>query len=321
MDGTTDCGNHKAEMMVLVHFYKNDAVLEITSRIRYMYLSLHSPQHADVSGPLDCFGDVLNLFGADNVLDQDSVLNVEGQPVLVGVATYGATVNVAGQNGLRGQMQRALSWLFWSWCYAHRLELACKDTFTSSLFSSVQDMLLRLYYLYEKSSKKSSDLAYIVEDLMQVFDLSQGGSRPIRFCGTRWITLKRKALQCVLDRYGAYIAHFSTLVEDRSIKPADRSCLKGYLLKWKRPEILVGCALYAEVLKPLSILSLTLQSDSSDIVTSMKNTLKAVKALKTLAEEEPNQWPTIKLVQSRIKTVHRKKEYTKFSSLKIWVAV
>ena len=135
----------------------------------------------------------------DSVLDQDSVLRVEGQPVLVGVGTDGATVNVARQNGLRGQMQRVLPWLFWSWCYAHRLELACKDAFTSSLFSSLQEMLLRLYYLYEKSSKKSSDLAVIVEDLKRGFDLSQGGSRPIRSCGMRCITHKRKALQRMLD--------------------------------------------------------------------------------------------------------------------------
>ena len=226
------------------------------------------------------------------------MLGAEGKPVLVGVGTDGATVNIAGQNGLRGQMQRALPWLFWSWCYAHRLELACKVAFTSSLFSSVQEMLLCLYYLYEKSSKKFSDLACIV-DLKQVFDLTQGGSRPIRSCGTRWITHKRKALQRVLDRYGAYIAHLSTLVEDRSIKPSDCSRLKRYFLKWRHPEVLVGCALYTEVLKPLSMLSLTLQSDSSDIVTSMK----AVKTLKSLAEEDPKQWPTIQLIQSRIREV------------------
>ena len=63
------------------------------------------------------------------------------------------------------------------------------------------------------------------------------------------------------------------------------------------------------MLKPLSILSLTLQSDSSDIVTSMKNTLKAVKTLKSLAEEDPKQWPTIQLIQSRIREVDGQKEY------------
>ena len=75
MDGTTDCGNHEDELMVLVYCFTNDAVEEITSRTRY--LSLRSPQHADDSGLLDCVGDTLSLFGVDSVLDQDSVLRVE----------------------------------------------------------------------------------------------------------------------------------------------------------------------------------------------------------------------------------------------------
>ena len=80
-------------------------------------------------------------------------------------------MNIGGQNGLKGQIQRALPWVFWCWCYAHRLELACKDAFSSSLFSSVQEMLLRLYYLYEKSPKKYQELECISKDLQQAFDL------------------------------------------------------------------------------------------------------------------------------------------------------
>ena len=87
MDGTTDCGNHEDELMVLVYCFKNDAVEEITSCTRY--LSLRSPQHADASGLLDCVGDALSLFGVDSVLNQDSVLRVEGQPVLLGLAQMG----------------------------------------------------------------------------------------------------------------------------------------------------------------------------------------------------------------------------------------
>ena len=51
---------------------------------------VHNMQHAYASGLLDCVGDALSLFGVDSVLDQDSVLRVEGQPVLVGVGTDGA---------------------------------------------------------------------------------------------------------------------------------------------------------------------------------------------------------------------------------------
>ena len=57
------------------------------------------------------------------------------------------SVNIAETNGVKGE----LPWLNWTWCYAHRLELACKDYFTSELFKFIMEMLLRLYYLYSKS--------------------------------------------------------------------------------------------------------------------------------------------------------------------------
>ena len=104
-------------------------------------------------------------------------------------------------SGLKAQMQQALPWLFWSWCYAHRLELACKSAFFSSLFTSIVEMLLRLFYIYEKSPKKSRELAN-VDDLRCVFEFPKGGHLPVRSHGTRWVTHKRKALQRVLDRYG-----------------------------------------------------------------------------------------------------------------------
>ena len=62
---------------------------EITSRTRYPPFIVHNMQHAYASGLLDCVA--LSLFGVDSVLDQDSVLRVEGQPVLVGVGTDGAS--------------------------------------------------------------------------------------------------------------------------------------------------------------------------------------------------------------------------------------
>ena len=63
------------------------------------------------------------------MLDKTKVLGVEKKPILVGGGTDGAAVNVSEHSGMKGIMQRALPWLFWAWCYAHRLELACKDSF------------------------------------------------------------------------------------------------------------------------------------------------------------------------------------------------
>ena len=82
-------------------------------------------------------------------------------------------------------MQRALPWLFWAWCYAHRLELACHDSLSSNLFKDIQEMLLRLYYLYEKSAKKSRELVDIVDDLKETFHFSKGGDLPVRAQGSR----------------------------------------------------------------------------------------------------------------------------------------
>ena len=82
--------------------------------------------------------------------------------MLVRGGTDGASVHVGVYTGLKAQMQQALPWLHWSWCYAHRLELACKNAFASSLFTNIVDMLLRLFYIYENSPKKSYELANIV---------------------------------------------------------------------------------------------------------------------------------------------------------------
>ena len=45
-------------------------------------------------------------------------------------------------------MEEELEWIFWMWCLAHRLELAIKDALTGTFFDSLDEMLLRLYYLY-----------------------------------------------------------------------------------------------------------------------------------------------------------------------------
>ena len=62
------------------------------------------------------------------------------------------------------------------------------------LFSFLQEMLLRLYYVYEKSRKKSRELATLVDDLKELLDFPKGGDHPIQCQGTRWITHKRRTL-------------------------------------------------------------------------------------------------------------------------------
>ena len=88
-------------------------------------------------------------------------------------------MNVVQQNVMRGIMQTTYPWLVWAWCYAHHLELSCKNSLTSTLFKDIEEMLLRLYFLYKKSPKKTSELEKIMEELHKVFEFRKGGNKPV----------------------------------------------------------------------------------------------------------------------------------------------
>lgn len=148
-----------------------------------------------------------------------------------------------------------------------------------------------------------------MKELKEVFEFPSGGNKPVRSQGSRWINHKRKALQRVVDRYGAYISHLTALAEDGSVKPDDRARLKGYLKKWSNYNTLVGCAMYVDILKPPSLLSLSLQDHELDTVLGIKNMLKSVTALKSLARQDPFEWPTVKLLLGRVKDEAGEKTY------------
>ena len=156
-------------------------------------------------------------------------------------------------------------WLVWSWYFAHRLELACKDAITGNTFKEIKDMLLRLYYLYEMSAKKVRELMDIINELKEVFELPPEENIPIRSHGSRWISHKREALQHLIDRFGAYVSHLTALAEDSSVRSDDKARLKGYLKKWVQFKVVYGCALSIDVLKAPCILSLSLQDKNLDI--------------------------------------------------------
>ncbi len=245
MDGSTDKGRVENELFVMLFCRKNDTLQEIQTCARFFCVM--EPSKADADGLVDCLSTALKRMGIKNLLEREDVLKHPSDselPVLVGCGTDGAAVNVSGQNGMRGKIQAALPWVYWAWCYAHRLELACKDAFSSKLFHDIDDMLLRLYYLYEKSPKKCRELSELICDLKEVYEFQEGGNLPVRSHGSRWITYKRKSLQRVVDRYGAYLSHLSTLAEDSSTKSADRQRLKGYILKWRCKNYHWCCTLY-----------------------------------------------------------------------------
>ena len=222
MDGSTDAGNKEQELVLVLFCIKDDEAQEIRSCTRY--LSVGNPAQTNAEGLIDCLGDALGRLGID-LHQRDTVMKVQDRSALVGGGTDGASVNIGFHNGMKARMQSTFPW---AWCFSHRLELACKDALTSSLFTEISEMLLRLYYLYSKSPKKSKELAAIGEDLKEVFLFPKGGNLPVRSQGTRWISHKRKALQRVVDRFGAYATH---LIASHSSHFALTACSANALAK------------------------------------------------------------------------------------------
>ena len=83
----------------------------------------------------------------------------------------------------------------------------------------------------------------------------------------------------------------------------------GLTANSKQAKMLVGAATYVDVLKAPSLPSLCLQDEKLDIVSGNKHLLKSSKNLKTLAGQNPLDWPTVKLVCSRVKEGNGDKIY------------
>ena len=54
------------------------------------------------------------------------------------------------EGGLKRLLKNEVPWIFMFWCLAHRLELSVKDALNSNLFSDIDELLLRMYYMYKK---------------------------------------------------------------------------------------------------------------------------------------------------------------------------
>ena len=291
LDGSTDAGNVEDEVFLTVFCdpYSTDGRLHV----RNQFLTVRRPAHTNAEGLLACLRSAMTCTG---------IANWESK--LIGVGCDGASVNMGIRSGLNGLLTEAMPWITFFWCLAHRLELAITDALKNSLFSQIDEMLLRIYYLYEKAPKKCRELNEIVDELKHCLEPSdlpvEGGNRPLRACGTRFIAHKVVALGRVVDRLGAYLSHLSTLSEDKSLRAADRQKMKGYALKWRDAKVIIGCAYFHDLLKPASFLCKSLQADEVCVVTAVEAILKTANSLHKLKATCFEELPTVSKVLSRI---------------------
>ena len=290
-DGSTDSGNVEDEVFLAVYFdpYAKDGKVHVRSK----FLTVRRPARANAEGLFACLKAGLDYVG---VSDWESKL--------IGFGCDGANVNM-GARGLRGFLQLSMPWIVVFWCLAHRLELALKDALKNTYFSQVDELLLRIYYLYEKSPKKCHELDDVVMELKHCLEPSEipkeGGNRPLRACGTRFIAHKVLALGRLIDRFGAYISHLSSLTEDSTVRAVDKQKITGYIRKWRDAKMLFGCAYFYDILKPMSVLCKALQADEVCVVQALESILKTSKAVEKVKETAFEDLPSVRKVHLRIK--------------------
>ena len=76
--------------------------------------------------------------------------------------------------------------------------------------------------------------------------------------------------------------------------------MKGYILKWQDSKMVLGSAMFHDLLKPCATLCKVLQDDGISVVGAIEAVLKTSKAVEKLKTTNFNELPTVKKVLSRI---------------------
>ena len=127
----------------------------------------------------------------------------------------------------------------------------------------MENMLRKLYYLYQKSPKRYQGL----KELSEAYEKTI--TKPAKAHGTRWIDHKSCAMTKVLSNYGAYITHLESLSQTDS-QALKQSELEGHSKKWKDTMYPMYMAIYLDILSPICRISLAMQQELHNPVKVIK---------------------------------------------------
>ena len=244
-DGSTDASILEQEVIYVL--YLSDEGCPVVK-----FLSVETPEHAHADGLKACIENAFERIGVVPLYKRLANFNVDG-----------ASVNTGLHNGLGVKLRESAPWLSVIHCFNHRLELSVKDTFNGTFFKDIDNMLLKLFYLYRKSPKRLRELKAFGE----MYD--QSIPKPYKSYGTRWIFHKLKAMDIVLSNYGVFMKHLESLAHTDS-QALKRMELQGEAKKWENAKFPIHLAIYLDILTPPKVLSLGFQKEIHDPVTAVR---------------------------------------------------
>ena len=297
-EGSTDSTSKEQECVFALHFDPKLSDKEDRVEVKMSFLGLKELNSADSGASVD--GVVNTITGTFESL---GITNYNNK--LIGFGANGASVNRGNKNGVKKKLREIMPWLIFNWCLSHRLELAIEEVLKGTGFGDVDKMLLGLYYIDDKSPKKLSELTELFQHMkdMQVDDFELGTVKPIRACGTRWISHKLAAMCVAFDKYGLFISHIKEMSQDKSCASSARAKMTGYLRSWNRTAMIVKLGFYIDMLEPISKLSLALQSDEIDPVQAIEAMGKISEKLLDMKEKDVSDYLSILSLKRRISDI------------------
>ena len=212
-DSTTDNTVTEQEALFVLYFDPAPGKPQLSGdfepmvKVKIGFLSIENLKSSDAQGV---------LTGIKRALENLRLPHQEGiHPIPVGLGGDGCNTNRGAISGVQALFKKEFPWFLFSWCVAHRLELALKDALSTTYFKEVDEVLLRSYYLYENSQKKLRGLYELHLAYKDNFQFLEGSVKPKRASGTRWICHKLSALKVLVDKFGLFIQHLETLSSDK----------------------------------------------------------------------------------------------------------
>ena len=169
-DGSTDSNVAEEELgYVLFLLCNGNPMLK--------FISIEPANNANAEGIHICIKEAFEQAGVLDLSKKVIMLNVDG-----------AAVNTGVHHGASVLMKEPSPWLQLIHCFNHRLELSIKNAFKTDAFVKIDEILMKLYYLYQKSPKRLRELKHMSEAWEKsVPKLSKSH-------GTCWIDHKLKSM-------------------------------------------------------------------------------------------------------------------------------
>ena len=290
-DGSTDSSTSENEAVFIAFFDpKPDNIDEVN--VVTSFAKLQHLKSANAANIVESIKDALESIGIEDIFQK-----------LVGFGSDGAAVNCGRNSSVKTMLQETNPWLMFGWCSAHRLELALKDSLRNlDLFKEVDEIILRLYYLYKKSPKKLNQLKDLFDMYEEDGEFFSNGYRPKRASGTRWISHKVAALETIIDKYGIYMTHLQELSVDTSYSRNEINKFRDYFDKWSYGRVPLLISLFLEILSPAKILSKGFQEQDIDVVKTVDYLKRANRQFARIKDKEYYELPSVKRFMSKVET-------------------